>query len=329
MNSNNSAFIIMMGPPGSGKGFLMEYIIRYLNKELNINIDDAKKTIIDDLIEQDDDFIIKTSEFIKKYWSIDEINNLKSNILDTIDSIVHNKPNELLNKLEKTSDELSKIYFETRKKYDNQNDNNIKKHLSMKNNIIFETTGQNNFDWLYDKFITKEIRRNYSITLVYPYVNRPDILIQAINRFIVQSNKILTGTDTWVRLPNIKLLYNSIDIIQQNFVSLLKSCQHDKNLLDYTLLYDNRSRYPNEPKLVLVNICNHHNTEKCDNISEFIKAIEIDKSSYDKLKSITCLKGGNGYHNVYYSDYAKYKSKYLKLKYINNTKHLNNSPIDH
>jgi len=307
----------MMGPPGSGKGFLIEHVIRYLNNELQSNIKDVKKTIIDDLVEEDDDFVRRSSEIIRNghngptgpdRWSIGEIKQIQTDITDITESIISNNQTEITIHLEKTSELLSGIYFDVRKSYDEKNDENIRKHLKRRDNIIFETTGRNNFDWLYQTFLVDEIRSNYNVIVVYPYVSRADVITQALNRFAIQAGRVLTGPDTWVRLPELRSLYLSIDDIQQNFIQLLKKCRTDKNLIDYVIMYDNRPRYPEEPKIVLVNLCKYNSVTECSEIMNFIKTIESDVPSYDKLKDLKCLKGG------YYDDYRRYKSKYLRLK---------------
>jgi hypothetical protein len=302
-------FIIMMGPPGSGKSFLIEPVIRYLNNELKTNIVDIIEAKIDDLVQGDERFIRETSELIRKRWSIENIREIQSDPTKITEAIISNNQTPITTQLEQTSKLLSEIYFNVREYYNDKNDENIRKHLDQKDNIIFETTGSNKFDWLYQKFLVGEIRSNYNVILVYPYVSRADVIKHALNRFTIQANKVLTGPNTWVRLPELRSLYMSIDDIQQNFIQLLKRCRSDKNLLDYVILYDNRPRYPEEPKIVLVNLCKQENIMECSDIINFIKTIEGDKLSYDKLKSIECMKGG------YYYDYRRYKSKYLRLKY--------------
>lgn len=305
--TSKPTFIIMIGPAGSGKGYILPYIINSLYQNLDRN--NFKSSLIDDLIESNQDFIDMSSDCVRKNYSLEELNSLENNIDKIIDAIMNdNKENQEMNKLIDTSKELTDIYFAIRESYhfDKINDNLIKKYIDDSENIVFETTGFGNIKWIFDD--TYIGKNKYNVIMVYPYVNNYDVIRQALSRFINQAKKIiLSNKNHWCRLPNLTMLYNSISNIQDNIIALLNECIDNKIELEYFLLYDNRPKSPEKPVKIIFQKCtdgklSHDNLK---NIHMFSQSI-ADNTFKNKMKLI---KGGN---KATYTEYIKTKKLYSR-----------------
>lgn len=151
--------------------------------------------------------------------------------------------------------------------------------LKNRENIVFETTGYNNFDWLfkYTFLSDPQVRNDYKIVIVYPYVEKNIILVRALFRFytrikdlilyanfndndlnineltnnIKNSNKI---NGKILRVPRLPILFDgpfslneSVNVIQKTLADYIINCD---NIIMYNnleespqLLFDARKSY--------------------------------------------------------------------------------------
>ena len=312
--SAKPTFIIMIGPAGSGKGYIKQPLFDLLIKENIMKNEGVVECGIDDLVEADIEFQNKVTEYIKNNWTLDEIIFIENNTENIINNIISPASGnfDIVNKLNETATYLYDLYMKLREPHNKINDKTIINSLNELKNIRFETTGMSNFDWLYKEFLTDNIREKYNIVCVYPYVNDMTVLTQALTRFTIQAKKILDKKQTApARLPKIQELFNNITKIQNNYVNYLNQCIENKNKIDYMIFYDNRQT---TPKLVLNKICGSLSLDYKKSVSEFTdpsdnKNINIIKQNFiinkDKL-------GGKLSNH----QYIKYKTKYLKYKKI-------------
>lgn len=224
-----SIFIIILGHPGSGKSYISKLIATHIENKLNIKINgvnDMHYSMIDNLVENDEQFINLTSEFIRNNWNHTEIIELSNNIDSITDEIIMGNNN----KITYSAEILSEIYYNVKNKmdYDKINDNLLTNSLQAKRNIIFETTGRNNSDWLFNDIINKYYT-DYTFVLVYLDVDNLTIIKQTIKRFIIQCNKIFNGESVGVRLPPLNAI-TKLNSLVDKF-----SCDN----INYILSYDN------------------------------------------------------------------------------------------
>ena len=288
-------FIVMFGPTGSGKGYLQPFIFDYINNTLGPKIYENKlyKSLIDDYVEQDTTFMKESSRYIIGEWSLSEIKSVEKNINVIVKKIIARKFTKNTKKLLDTSKTLSDIYFNIRKKYNAQNDRILRKKMTKHYNIIFETTGQSSYDWLFNEnggFLTKERKKGYIVILVYPFVDTHTIIKQAISRFVIQAKRILhskTHLD-FARLPNLVALLDSIDVIQDNFSMYLEKCNKDIDINDYIMLIDNRNRKPKPPDFLLFKRCKNKKELRAK-ILNFIEKTQISPKIIREIKKTECL----------------------------------------
>lgn len=260
-------FFIIYGPTGSGKGYIESFLFDYVSDKLGIGVDKNKlfRSVIDNYVEKDSEYIDKTCQYVKLNWTIDDINYVKKNINQIINDIISKKSSAISNKLTETSSQLSNIYFEIRRKYNIINDETLIKSINNHDHIIFETTGFNDYNWIFNqnsKFLTQINRLNYLVILVYPFVDAKIIIDQIITRFFHNAVKILTGDKSFARLPNLTILMDSIETIKNNFTNYLQICNQTIDMNDYIIFIDNRTREPKKPDFVLFKKCGIDETKK-------------------------------------------------------------------
>lgn len=154
-------FIAIIGPSGSGKTTIKNTCINLLLQkyEKNIKTKNIVSLSIDDVIENDEEYIKKSNDYVK------------NNALITKEQIYM------------ASNFLTNLYFERR----NALKVDFSKYLeetiiNANNNIVFETTGITGMDWIFqDKF---SIKKNYIICIVYSYTKARLLESRVINRFI-------------------------------------------------------------------------------------------------------------------------------------------------
>lgn len=355
----HSLFIITFGPAGSGKGYIMDALEKYLKNDNDIKMPlDYKYARIDDFIEVDKEYVknsidetinIFSDEHLTNY--IDNMGDINNCITEIDNFLTNNKMSQELELLENKSLNYVKIYMDTRRKYNGTVDANINLWLSNREHIIFETTGQNNFDWLYEYTLlsNKDVKNDYKILLIYPYVETKIILARALNRFTTRVNmaknvgKINSITDTQdenyiqyinnivtktkinnilpesPRLPtlvsgNYSIFY-SINNIQNNIANYLNQCENDDKV-NIILLYDNMQQ---EPILSVELKCKKiHFANSCLLLPEFNKKYGNHLTTNLKDAIIYIINhcnqndsNQNGGNNNY-RKYLKYKQKYLR-----------------
>lgn len=313
-----SVFMITIGPAGSGKSNIIGELKDYINKHYNdINPGIYESGSIDDYVEHDRTYIREIINLIVTDIFLDDkmngkmdgkingkmkdyiiTNSQKQNSDIEIENYINNQESgiDLLNDI---TQKMTNLYMIVRRKYDNENNTNLKKWINERKNIIFETTGQTNLDWLFEgEFFTKDTIDDYLIIMAYPYVEKKEILSRALNRFAervkffydnyyhnrvfdieeyirdVMSNKMVNNKRVEPpRLPFIfygnNPLTEAVDAIQRNIIGILKKCikvydtktlkNNTKIRVDKFLAYDVNHR---DVKLMIDIDCNNATIDK-------------------------------------------------------------------
>ena len=160
--------IVVNGPCGSGKTSLPKKICNYLN--INYKFINFEKILIDELIENDIYYKNNVYKLIRRY------NKDNSTITK---KIVEN---------ENFQKKINLLYYKTRSKfkYNLINDLKLNKAFKFKKNIIFETQGSNNNDWLFNNY--KDELKHYNIIFCWSIVNFNEIINRIKSRFINSIN---------------------------------------------------------------------------------------------------------------------------------------------
>lgn len=309
-----SVFIITIGPAGSGKSSIIGKLMKYINKYYhNINPDNYESASIDDHVEKDENYIRDISNTIVNDIFLDNDikdyvikNSHKQNSDIEIENYINNHKAGI-DSLNSITQKMTNIYMEIRKGYYDTNNNNLKNWINERKNIIFETTGQNSLDWLFDgDFFTKDNIDDYLIIMAYPYVEKKEILSRALNRFakrvkFIYDNYYHNGifdVEEYIRdvtnkrtINNIRtepprlpfIFYGtnpltlSVDAIQNNIIGIMKKCiKTDDNKsaitdtkirIDKFLAYDVNSR---DVKLMIDIDCNNATIDSsyCNDLSK-------------------------------------------------------------
>lgn len=226
-------FIICIGPPGSGKGYVEENLISFFGSDLASRLKSAR---IDDYVEKDLDYVKQSYSLIKQLEKNTTINELVEEI--SKNGINNNLAQSLYNILSQTNC-FELLYTKIRNKYNETLDKDINIWLNQRENIIFETTGVNSFDWLfkYTLLSSPDVRKDYTVYLVYPYASIDNIIKRIINRFI---DSLINKSSP--RLPSLDNVLESVPIIQNNISSYLSRCASaQQQNVDKFLLLDNTS----------------------------------------------------------------------------------------
>lgn len=241
-------FIILLGPSGSGKNTLSK---EYAAK------DNYYVSNIDKYIETDPDYL----EEIKKL-------DIKANI-----ELYKNNQNDL----DTLSKKITSIYFSFRdgKKYNEQNEIDIVKHMNEGYNIVYEITGLNNqtIKNITQNLIFKETDSNinvhqYEISVLFPYVNYKNLGLRIINRFFSQCN----NNQYNLRLPPVSqdILKKNEEMVFANLNELIRStCVKKVTIFDNNYIME---------KAIEINInpsTKYTVYKNTDVLDEFIKKIEI------------------------------------------------------
>jgi len=359
-----SYFVITIGPAGSGKGYIIEKLVNYINTNMEnervIDIKSFEYGRIDDYIEMDIDYIkasmTTTIEKILKnndlYNYVQHINDIESciNEFNKNDNILQSyNNNELLKQLDNLSQDYANNYFNIRKKYNAINDANINVWLHDRRNIVFETTGSFNFDWMFtdENFLLSngEVRKDYNIIVVYPYVDTYIILGRALGRFVKRVNDMLNnGIDmntidndeifvnyaNKIKMGNTKIKFeaprlpalvkgnysilSSINAIQKNIAEYINKCNNNvNNNINRLLIYDNQT---SDPILSMNLQCINVNLFSNCNILENFNKKYKHKLSIELVNAINniYLQHCNNLHGGFYEKYLKYKKKYNTIK---------------
>lgn len=358
--AQKSLFLITIGAAGSGKGYVMPSLMKFINEQYQ-NVRDTNKlkyARIDDYIEIDKTFVEESLNHVIKSILPDQelVNYVKSlnnmNVsMDEINNYLNTSQlTTNLAKLENLSSEFTKIYFSARKNYDAINDRNLNLWISKRKNIVFETTGQSNFDWIFSNTALNDpnVLKDYIVILIYPYVNKELILARALNRFISRVNDVInlggftSGTtnqepkyNIYVnnithgnlmnnkkveapRLPTLITgqysLLNSIPVIQNNIADYINKCmQTQDSLVTTILLYDNMTQTP----ILSVNLNCQKSvkfTGECNNLNVFEKKYGqvLTAKLLSAINNINSVCNNN--MNIMQGGNDLYYNKYLKYK---------------
>lgn len=250
---NKPVFIIVSGPCGSGKSSLPQKICNYLN--LNYKLLNFEKILIDDLIEKD-------IYYKKNVYSIIQTYNCNINKKIIEDPIFQRK--------------LNKLYYDTRNNsnYDSINEYKLYKALIDRKNIIFETEGTNNNEWLF-KIYNNELK-HYNIIVSWSIVNFNQIINRIQDRFLNSINKFKEDYLLYdaPRLPNMSvkhILLKNLKIIK-SFDSMTRDKSKYNNLNIRFILINNNSFYNNiEESILFDSISKEKYIENRLNIFKYIK----------------------------------------------------------
>jgi len=368
-----SLFLITIGAAGSGKGFIMQNLMNFIASQYS----DVKDTTnlnyarIDDYIELDENFIKESLNIVIKGILPDQdltnyvktLKNMNNTSNEINNYLTTNQLSNNLSKLENLADSFSKIYFQTRKKYDKINDLNLNKWINARENIVFETTGQSKFDWIFEHtpLNDPDVLKDYIVIVVYPYVSKDIILSRALNRFIVRvndaidlgnimetttpenqnfiqyvnnikhGNKINNIKPEAPRLPKLITgeypLLNSIPAIQDNIADYIINCaQTQDNVITSIILYDNMTYTP----IISVNLgCKKviKFTEECTNTASFQKKYSTSLTpkllNAINLINTLCNEQHNNTNILLGGNEDMYYRKYMKYKNKYNKKRHN------
>lgn len=294
MSNNKSLFLITFGPAGSGKGYIMPNLLTHIaNVHPNIkNIGELKYARIDDFVEVDRMYvenslalvptnILSDPSFTSYLQDLVDIKASETEINRNLSNIATQQFSGNFRKLETLADKYYETYTTSRKTYDKTLDDNLIMWLKSRNNIVFETTGQSNFNWLFSftPLKNEQVLNDYIIILVYPYVASETILARALNRFIVRvddsiklgkftkdttshtpeftryvenveyGNRIGNKKVEPPRLPKLLTgeysLYKSITAIQNTIANYIGEClDTNTSKIDTIMLYDNTKTSP-------------------------------------------------------------------------------------
>lgn len=269
-------FIITYGPAGSGKGFIKENYIQWLNNKYpNMKIDATNTVVaeIDNFVESDPVYKTKVFECVCTF-----IDECKINVSST-DSLRDHLVNVLNDWGDSTkrcsasrlSKELTAIYKTARIPKNSALDALIVAGVAANKNVIFESTGQyaTPLDWLWrcgsdwNGPLCKNMA--YTKTIVFPYVNEDTVLQRAKDRFSERVIKMYDNlkkcsksfrhreireafecfeaakAGTPPRLPDIPELQENIQKAQQHLVPYITNQE-----ISHVLLIDN-----NNPRKVM------------------------------------------------------------------------------
>jgi shikimate kinase len=149
--------------------------------------------------------------------------------------------------------EYDNLYFKYRKLYDDICDQSIIQNLSNHQNIIFETTGVNCFDWIFDFNEFKLNKNNYSVFLIFPFSDLDTVIKRIENRFLNKES---------FRYPFIDNIINNYPKIEYNVISNLQNCYHNNSNIDYFIYYNNNGTV--SPKLSMILNCKKDSDDKLE-----------------------------------------------------------------
>lgn len=231
-------FIISYGPAGSGKGHIVDNemfkILKCLYPGTNFHDKYTYMALIDDYVESDEEFRNESLNIVLNYI---KTHNIPIDQADTIDKMEKLFTDDQLNDIAKEIDDLySKVRNDNKhmdlktgkmKSYNDINTEKMISHLEKNNNVVLETTGERSFRWLWNSPELLQNKDHVVVTLIYPWVEKNDIITSAKLRFfktlmnIKNNNFKLTPELKPPRIPNLKDLDASIDVIQNNFARCL------------------------------------------------------------------------------------------------------------
>jgi hypothetical protein len=221
MTSIEPYIIITAGLTGSGKSNIHELIQQ--KYKLNQNI---VKIMIDNLIEPNPSYKTLIDTIIKNYC------NSKFELCEQLQKLITNPTPEILLKFNEAYFAIRKGTYCTNEGIpivcNDLNDLMLTTAINNKQNIVLETTGENNIDWLFP--MLDKSSKKYNIYHVFIRINLEQFLKRNTGRAFIQFNNYISNTaNNAPRLPNIsKEVYNEkIKKIEENYEKY-KSLYKDK-----------------------------------------------------------------------------------------------------
>lgn len=151
--------------------------------------------------------------------------------------------------------EYDNLYFKYRKLYDDICDQSIIQNLSNHQNIIFETTGIDQFDWIFDfnEFVLN--KKYYSVFLIFPFSDLETVIKRIENRFLNKES---------IRYPFIDNIINNYTKIEHNIIENIQNCYNNNSNIDYFIYYNNN--LSDIPKLSMILNCKKDTEDKLEYI---------------------------------------------------------------
>jgi hypothetical protein len=238
---NQPLLVVVLGPTGSGKGSIEGKI-----KEL-YNLDNSVKfvpVLIDDLIEENLDYKYKIENYLSdvKKQHPDITNEQLANYITGTG-------------LDESIENFNVAYFSTRKgntcrmgersmTCDAKNDEILTTAIRDGKNVIFETTGERKFEWLFDTHKEGLESKDYNIVLAWNVVEVCELITRNANRAKESIQKFIDDSEgeNAPRLPDITTdtMFKKLTKIINTFEEIVKKCT--KNCEHRIVVYDNNKR---------------------------------------------------------------------------------------
>lgn len=215
-NPNTSPYILITcGPTGSGKSRLIDKSLTYLKLE---KPSEENIFIIDNLVEKNENYKIKSKEILEKYFLK---TNTRSEIEQKIKSLLTTPIN---NKTTNIFKEFTDAYFTVRGPAITMPfDDKIKLAIENDNNFIIETTGRS-----FPSIIGWTDDHDYKVFISYSLVEFCTLIDRNVNRMIDQielfyKNNSLAQAP---RLPDIRLqkFGEVVNIILNKLITIIDKC---------------------------------------------------------------------------------------------------------
>ena len=300
---NQPLLVVVLGPTGSGKGSIEGKIKELYNLDRDVTF---VPVLIDDLIEENLNY---------KF----EINKYLSSVKEQNPSIVTNEElaNYITGKgLDESIKKFNDAYFSTRRGYncsidqtkmtcDNKNDEILTTAIKEGKNVIFETTGEREFKWLFETHKEGLKSNKYNIVLAWNVVEVCELITRNANRAKESIQKFIDDSkgENAPRLPDISpdTMFDKLTNIIKTFEKTVQECT--ENCKHRIVVYNNTKR----PSDIIFDT---NNTNKQDSgvLREYMLPLGSVSCAYNSKKP----KGGK-----------KRKTRRKKIKKVrkrNNTK---------
>ena len=238
---NQPLLVVVLGPTGSGKGSIEGKIKELYNLDRDVTF---VPVLIDDLIEENLNY---------KF----EINKYLSSVKEQNPSIVTNEElaNYITGKgLDESIKKFNDAYFSTRRGYncsidqtkmtcDNKNDEILTTAIKEGKNVIFETTGEREFKWLFETHKEGLKSNKYNIVLAWNVVEVCELITRNANRAKKSIEEFIGTTGKSApRLPDISpdTMFDKLNNIIKTFKKTVKECT--KNCKHRIVVYNNTKR---------------------------------------------------------------------------------------
>ena len=236
---NQPLLVVVLGPTGSGKGSIEGKIKKLYNLDEDVTF---VPVLIDDLIEDNvayKDQIRDYLDLIKKQQRFNTNEELAKYIIGT--------------GLQESIKKFNDAYFSTRRGYncsidqtkmtcDNKNDEILTTAIKDGKNVIFETTGEREFKWLFETH-KEGLSEKYNIVLAWNVVEVCELIIRNANRAKKSIEEFIGTTgQSAPRLPDISpdIMFDKLNNIIKTFEKTVKECT--ENCKHRIVVYNNTKR---------------------------------------------------------------------------------------